>query len=182
MRELSRYYLGRKDARRVAVAGELEVTDIELYWYGSLVDDCQAILTESLFNSRWELLAGYHAVGRRIVEDEQYQKHAKGNGSSLQDLANNLSVSERTLYYAIKFYQVFPVLERLPGGKSASWNKVITNYLTDGSEKEHTALTLDVAVKRFESSLTYIIDNYPDNRARLVQVLREKLRELEGIK
>ena len=176
---MSRYHIRPKDAREVAVAGELEVTDIELYWYGSLVDDCQAILTESLFNSRWELLAGYHAVGRRIVEDEQYQKHAKGNQVACKTLANNLSISERTLYYAIKFYELFPVLERLPGGKSASWNKVITEYLTDGKEKEHAALTLDVAVKRFESSLTYIIDNYPDNRARLVQVLREKLRELE---
>jgi DNA modification methylase len=100
-----------------------EITTQE--WYGSLVDDCKAIMTEAVFNSRWALLAGYHAVGKRIATDKKYQEHAKGNKSSVADLGRKLSTSAQTIYRAIQFYNKFPDLEKLPGGKNMTWNKVI---------------------------------------------------------
>ena len=109
-------------------------------WYQSLVDDCRATLTESLFNSRWELLAGYHAVGKRIVTDENYQKFSKGNRTLCNDIANNLGVSERTMYYIIKFYETYPDLNTLPDGKNVSWYKV-TNQLLPGTKEENTKTT-----------------------------------------
>jgi phage N-6-adenine-methyltransferase len=72
---------------------------------------------------------GYHQLGERIVTDENYQKEAKGNKSSVQDLAQNLRISERTIYYAIQFYEKYPDLSTVPEGKNISWNKIVTKYL-----------------------------------------------------
>lgn len=107
---------------------ELAITHNE-DWYELLVDDCKAIITEAIFISRWTLIEGYHALGERIVTDSNYQKAAKGNLSSLQDLAKNIGLSERTVYYAIQFYEKYPILNDVPEGKNISWNKIITKYL-----------------------------------------------------
>lgn len=98
-------------------------------WYQSLIDDCKSIVTEAVFNSRWELIAGYHALGKRIATDDSFQKHSKGNKVACKGLARNLSMSERTLYYAIQFYQKYPSLDALPEGKNISWTKILTKYL-----------------------------------------------------
>ena len=102
---------------------------IENDWYTSLVDDCKAIITEAVFISRWSLVEGYHQLGERIVTDKNYREHAKGNKSSVQGLARNLNTSERTLYYAMQFYEKYPDLDMVPEGKNISWNKIITKYL-----------------------------------------------------
>ena len=104
---------------------------IEADWYQCLVDDCKAIITEAVFNSRWALVEGYHALGERIVTDENYQKAAKGNLSSWQDLANNIGISCRSVRYAIQFYEKYPQLDLVPEGKNITWNKIITKYLPE---------------------------------------------------
>lgn len=100
-------------------------------WYQLLVDDCKNIITEALFTSRWALVEGYHQLGERIETDVNYQKYAKGNYSSLQDLAKNIGISERSLYYAIQFYDKYPSLDEVPEGKNITWNKIITKYLPE---------------------------------------------------
>ncbi len=106
-------------------------------WYQNLVDDCQAIITEAVFTSRWALVEGYWQLGRRIRDDKLAQEFSKGNKTFVQDLARNLNTSERTLYYAIQAYDKFPVLEEIPEGKNISWNKLITLYLPE-PKKEKT--------------------------------------------
>jgi hypothetical protein len=98
-------------------------------WYGALVEDCKAIITEGIFNSRWALLEMYHQLGERIVTDNNLQWNARGNGATLQDLAKYIGLSTRTLYYAIQFYEKYPDLSLVPEGKNISWNKIVTKYL-----------------------------------------------------
>ena len=105
-------------------------------WYQSLVDDCKSIITEAVFNSRWALVEGYWLLGERIVTDESFQRHAKGNKSSVQDLARKCQTSERTFYYAIQFYEKYPSLDTVPEGKNISWNKLLTKYLPDQRNSE----------------------------------------------
>lgn len=105
-------------------------------WYQSLVDDCKAIMCEALFNSRWALVEGYHMLGERITNDNKFQRHAKGNESSLKDLSRKLSISDRRLYSAIQFYKKFPDLAKLPEGKNISWNKILTKYLPEPPRPE----------------------------------------------
>ena len=55
----------------------------------------------------------------------------------MQDLAQNLGISERTLYYSLKAYKKFPDLGKIPDGKNITWNKLITLYLPElKKEKE----------------------------------------------
>lgn len=115
-------------------------------WYESLVDDCRAIITEAIFASRWALVEGYHQLGGRIREDENWKKYSKGAYTSLQGLAKNINISERTLYYAMQFYDKYPSLNNIPEGKNISWYKIITKYLPESKETE-TELTTPQYVK-----------------------------------
>ena len=99
--------------------------------YHLLIDDCKAIITEAVFASRWALVEGYHQLGERIVTDNEFQRYAKGNKDACKTLARNIGVSSRTLYYAIQFYEKYPILEEIPEGKNISWNKIITKYLPE---------------------------------------------------
>ena len=96
------------------------------------IEECKAIITESVFTSRWALVEGYWLLGQRVSQE----KYAKGNAESLQTLAKNLSISTRTLYYAIQAYQRYPTLDTIPDGKNISWNKLITKYLPH-KDKDH---------------------------------------------
>ena len=100
-------------------------------WEERLIEDCKAIIVESEFNSRMALVDGYWLLGERIVTDENYQKAAKGNLSSLSDLSKNIGTGERTIYRAMQFYEKYPDYEKFleTVGKNISWNKIITELL-----------------------------------------------------
>ena len=100
-------------------------------WYTDLVEDCQGIITEALFQSRWALVEGYHQLGMRIRNDKGFTEYAKGNKTSVQELALKIRTSERTVYYALQFYDKYPSLDQVPEGKNISWNKLITKYLPE---------------------------------------------------
>lgn len=98
-------------------------------WYVLLVDDCKAIITEAVFTSRWALVEGHWRLGERIKKDKNWKEYAKGNKSSVQDLAQNIGQSERTIYYSLKACDNYPKLDTIPEGKNITWNKLITKYL-----------------------------------------------------
>lgn len=114
----------------------LEIIQPKSDWYQSLVDDCRSIITEAVFTSRWALVEGYHMLGERIVTDAEFQRHAKGNKSLFATVAQNLGVSDRTIYYAVQFYEKFPDLALVPEGKNITWKKLITEYLTEPKDKQ----------------------------------------------
>jgi hypothetical protein len=64
---------------------------------------------------RWVLIEGYHALGKRILEDEP--RMVRG-GSDLRDTLSRvtkyLDKNERTLYRAIQFARKYPDLSLLP--------------------------------------------------------------------
>jgi len=99
-------------------------------WYSQLIEDCKDIITEAVFTSRWALVEGYHQLGERIVTDSDYNKWEQNKaGLVLQGLAKDINISERSLYYAIQFYEKYPRLDAVPEGKNITWNKIITKYL-----------------------------------------------------
>ena len=104
-------------------------------WYQALVEECKDIITEAVFTSRWALVEGYWLLGQRIREDNNIDWHAKGSYTYLQDLANNLKISTRTLHYALQAYDKYPSLDNIPEGKNISWNKLITKYLPEAKEE-----------------------------------------------
>jgi len=112
------------------MTNDIEVND----WYQALVTDCKSIVTERLYRSRQEVIEGWHEVGERIATDANYRKHAQGNTDIKKRLAVDIGASVQTLYYAIQFYEKFPILEsvqQLPEGKNISWTKIVKNYLPE---------------------------------------------------
>lgn len=104
--------------------------------YKKLVKDCEGILTEGGFVARMSRVEVYHTLGGRIVEDNAYLKHKKGNRELIKKLASDIKTSRRLLYYAIKFYSKFPDLALLPEAKDISWTGILNKYLTTKKEKE----------------------------------------------
>ena len=54
----------------------------------------------------------------------------------LSELSKSIGVGERTIYRAIQAYEKFPSLDKIPDGKSITWNKLITKYLPEQPGKE----------------------------------------------
>jgi len=87
-------------------------------WYSQLIEDCKDIITEAVFTSRWALVEGYHQLGERIVTDSDYNKWEQNKaGLVLQGLAKDINISERSLYYAIQFYEKYPRLDAVAEGE-----------------------------------------------------------------
>ena len=105
-------------------------------WFVNLVDECQDIVVETEFTSRWVLVEGYHQLGKRILAENDNFERAKIYGTEiLQRIAKCLGKNTRTLYYAVQFARAYPDLSLLKEGKNISWHHVINKYLTDGKEK-----------------------------------------------
>jgi len=106
------------------MTNDIVIMQPEEDWYQSLVDDCKSIQVEAVFNSRWELLAGYHAIGGRIVNEENLNRKDVYGKKILRGLSKSIGISEFNLYKSIQFYKKFPDLTKLPDGKNISWTKV----------------------------------------------------------
>lgn len=89
--------------------------------YTSLVEDCKAIITEKSFDMNWTRLEMYHEVGKAIRQATEGDKPIT---KLLKSLAEDMGIVERTLWYAVQFYDKYPNIDALPDGKSASWTRV----------------------------------------------------------
>lgn len=98
--------------------------------YRAFIEENKAIYVETVFTSQWTLIEGYHLIGENLRKAD----FGVPISELLHGSAEDMGISERTLYYALKFYDKFPNLDMLKGGKAVSWTKIKVEYLTDGSE------------------------------------------------
>ncbi|MCK4817389.1 hypothetical protein KA005_16585 [bacterium] len=140
-------------------------------WYEVLVEECKAIITEAVFNSRWSLVDGYHRLGERIVTEQNFDRDEIYGKKIVSGLAESLGKSERTIWRAMQFYEKYPSLDTLPGGKNISWNKIITQYLPEKSKEQEV---LPEWVHRWESmkSLAQMIADDREAPEKIRQVAR----------
>lgn len=108
--------------------------DLDINWYNELIEDCKTIIIETSFASRWALVEGYWNIGKRLREDLNFERYSREQPELLKRVAENLKMSERTLYYAMQFFDKFPDLNMLPEGKDVSWKKIVTKYLPEARE------------------------------------------------
>jgi hypothetical protein len=107
--------------------------------YELLLENIKATLVEKSFEERMAKIEMYHVVGELL-------RTAESDITALtKEVSKDLNLSERSLWFAVKFYDTYPTLESLPDGKAVSWNKVKA-LLSDGSKKEDT-LDLDKVAK-----------------------------------
>ena len=110
-----------------SIAGLTTPVMDEITEFQSLIDDVKAIHTEGLHNARWEVIICYHTIGKRIVTDPLYKTW--GNRELLSRVTISTDIAERDLYRACQFYERYPDVNALPGGKSISWHKIVNQLL-----------------------------------------------------
>ena len=99
-------------------------------WFNELVEDLKDIITERVFNSRQELIVGYHEIGKRIlVEKENAERDGVTVEGLVQGVAEAMGRSERTIWYAVQFVNAYPDMDALPDGKNLSWWKIVNQLL-----------------------------------------------------
>jgi N6-adenosine-specific RNA methylase IME4 len=107
-------------------------------WYQSLIEDCQGILTEGIWNYRLTLIKTYHLLGKRILKENNNFERAGIYGKKIvSQVTQSLGQSERTIWRAIQFAKKYPDLDLLPEGKNISWHKICNQYLPE-PKKEKT--------------------------------------------
>ena len=106
----------------------------------ALIEESQAIVTETKFNAQMVAVEGKHQLGERIAEDPLYRKYGKGNQGFLDEIATEVGIGKTELYYCVRFYLKYPkfaqACKQLPDGKAITWHKV-KMLLPDGGECAH---------------------------------------------
>jgi hypothetical protein len=110
------------------------MNSLDTHWIKELVDDLKGEITEGVFTSRDILIECYHNVGERLRKASD--EHKMPITDLVNECAGDINVSERKLWYAVKFYDKFPIRTLVPGGKNISWHKIKTQYLTEGKKEE----------------------------------------------
>jgi N6-adenosine-specific RNA methylase IME4 len=112
---------------------KLEQTD----WWKLLVDDCQSILVEGIWNYRLTLIKTYHLLGKRILKENDNFERVEIYGKKIvSQVSQSLGQSERTIWRVMQFVNKYPDLDLLPEGKNISWHKICNNLLPVLKEKE----------------------------------------------
>jgi len=128
---------------------ELQTQD----WFTALVEECDAIITETISNSRWKVIEGYHELGIRIAEDApKFEAQGIRGQEIVQCIAQAMKKSRRTVQYAIQFAKEYPTskdLQSLPYGKNISWYKICTKVLPGKVVDEDSCDHSDVEEIRF---------------------------------
>ena len=112
---------------KIAKFADLETSN----WYSQLVEDCQSIITETIFNSRWALIEGYKELGDRILKDLDKEPITK----LVQRVGVSLGKGRSTIWYAVQFAKTYPDINKLPDGKNSSWHKICNNLLSAPKEE-----------------------------------------------
>jgi N6-adenosine-specific RNA methylase IME4 len=104
-----------------------EITIQNEDWYQALSDECSAIITETVFVSRWTMIEGHHKLGKRIIEDS--------DKAPITELVKRVSVtigkSERMLWKSVQFARKYPDINDLPDGKNISLRKIFNELLVE---------------------------------------------------
>lgn len=105
---------------------------LDTEWFQALKDEIESIHTETIFNSRIELLKGKWAIGEAIESEVGKFERAEIYGEKINELlAEGLGISPRELQRCRQFYRKYSekdwdkVVAILPDGKNISWNKVL---------------------------------------------------------
>ena len=118
------------------ITREIKKTELEnKEWYEALVEDCQSILTEGIWNYRLTLIKTYHLLGKRILEENDSFEREKIYGEKIvSQVSISLKQSTRTIWRTMQFVRKYPNLDELPDGKNISWHKICNNLLPQPKE------------------------------------------------
>ena len=79
-----------------------------------IFEEMKGLLTETIFNSRWELLTGYHSLGELVAHSDM----------TIEEVAGALGQKPKVIHYCVELYRAYPDVNSLPMGKNVSWYKM----------------------------------------------------------
>jgi N6-adenosine-specific RNA methylase IME4 len=101
-------------------------------WYEALIEECRAIITETVFASRWALVEGWHKLGIRILEENDNFERSKIYGKEItKRVSESLNKGQRMIEKSIQFAKIFPDLDDVPDGKNISLRKIFNELLPE---------------------------------------------------
>lgn len=141
-------------------------------WFYELAEELKGIITESVFESRWALISGYHQTGKLILEHES--KFPPGI-DPIEAISHATKQSRKTIQRCILFARKFPDLDDLPGGKNISWHKIVNDLLPENKKpKPEKDEKLEAKIWQ------YISDMHNDKRKPQRELIFEAIKEWEG--
>ena len=127
----------------------------------NLIEECKDILTEAVFTSRWSLVEGYWTLGQRLREETSDMTKI------VQLVAVGLRIKERTIWYAIQFFDKYPSLDTIPEGKNISWHKICNKYLPEPKEPKEKEIKEEITEKEiFKTNFAQLF--YTEHPAKVV--------------
>ena len=131
-------------------------------WYNSLIEDCQSILTEGIWNYKLTLIKTYHLLGKRILEENDNFKRKKVYGEKIvSQVSQSLKQGNRTIWRAIQFARQYPDLDLLPEGKNISWHKICNELLPKIKNNKEERHYMTVLIDK-EKKVIWLKEKYKD--------------------
>ena len=100
-------------------------------WYPHFLEQCNAIIVETISTAREMVLKGKWELGELIIQNWE------GLGGNMRKLSRDLGVSAGEVNYWVIFREKHPDFEKFmvgnPWGKNVSWHKVSHWLLPEGS-------------------------------------------------
>jgi len=96
-------------------------------WYQKLLEDIKKLEYTGIVLTKWN-------IGKRIVEDEEKFGEAEYGSKRIENIAKDLKMSKRDLYYCIQFYKKCNDVAQLP---DKSWHYIANTYLPHPKKKEN---------------------------------------------
>lgn len=105
-----------------------ELVKPNIDWYQKLINDLRLLNFEGIVRTK-------HAIGKRILKDELKFERAEYGKKTVVNLAKDLDVNSRDIYYCTQFAKKYPKIE--PVVQNLSWRK-IRLLLSEHKEKSET--------------------------------------------
>ena len=103
-------------------------------WYNTLIEECQAIIGETVFIARDTVIKGKWMLGERVLQEKRIEE------KDIPTVGKDIGISKTELYNCIQFYKKFPDLDKflsgVPEQKNISWHKIVHLYLPEGKTGE----------------------------------------------
>lgn len=96
-----------------------------------VAEEITSCVTETNFTLAWCVIQMHHFIGKILTDN-----FSDNLAEILPTLASKTKRSPRSLYRSARFYKHFPDLDSIPGGKSASFNRLEKQFLIESGEKE----------------------------------------------
>ena len=92
-------------------------------WYKALLEEMRATWVELNFNLRWTLIERNHKLGELLRTT--IKENAEVPMTELvKQVAEDIDCSEALLWQCIQFFDTYPNLDSLPGGKAVAWTQI----------------------------------------------------------